>query len=177
MDSIYVKTFLAFIIGLYGIYLLYASIKRFLVCSKARTEYVNDNTRNPNKVKKMPIPTIALCVFMVLLGVFGIVVSAQGSNDALTFVAYVFLITYAISLGFEGTYKNTIYFDDDGFFYEDTFYRFRNVNGIDFVEGFRKRSEVRLTTTSDKLPLPYNFALTLKEELLQYRKKRKIKKR
>lgn len=169
MDIVFVIAILGF-----GLFVVMNSIKKFMVGNKARNEYLSEKVKQREVVQNSPLWVI-IYIGVALLGVVGSFFEVRGPRDWFMFAAYIFLVLYAISFFFEYGVKKMIIFDEDGFFFEHSYYRYRNVNGVEITKGIFKRQEVRFTKDLEPLRLPAKFGTLLKEKIQLYRKRRKLK--
>lgn len=172
MNSEIIRMLALAAIVVYGVYLVYGSIRKFIVCSKARKQHLLEKRKNTELIRDYAIWVLAYGI-VVAIAIFGIVYEVNHKQDLLMIAAYGFLIMYILSFYIEFITRRIIIFDDDGFFYEETYYRYRSINGVDPVKGIIKRYEIRLTTSADKLQIPHKFGELVKEHFNAYRKKRK----
>lgn len=175
MDSKIINLLLVALIVVYGVFLVFDSIKKFVECTKARRAYVKEHKHQVEPIRDFALWMIGY-LLIACFGALGIFLELRNNKDIFVLSAYGFLIVYIFSFLLELITRRTIIFDDEGFFYEKTYYRYRSVNGVDVAKGIIKRYDIRLTTTSDKFQMPAKLAEMLKDHLVVYRKKRKIKK-
>ena len=174
MDSNIITSLIVVAIIAYGLFVVFTNVKKHIACNQAKKIFMQGN-KHPHEIISDYIPWIIACVLiMVLIGI-AVVYEIQNKGDMVTLAAYGFVILWVLSLISELMVRRTIIFNEDGFFYEKTFHRFRSINAATPMGGVFGRYEIRLTTTSEKIQLPKKFGTILKERLDTYQQKRKKK--
>jgi len=160
------------IIG-YGLFVMFTNIKRYVKCTKAKKEFL-ETTKEQIEVFSDALIWCVGCIVVTMLIAFALVYEIQNTKDELSIATYTFAILFLLSMISEFLIKRTILFSDTGFFYEETFHRFRNVRKIERAKGMFVRYEVQIA--SNKQIVPKKIGNLLMKHYEDYKKEKKKRK-
>lgn len=172
MNNVYVKAILMIGLICYGAYLLFTAMKQFYKHIKAKKEFIKKE-----KGKYVAEKSYVLWMLLYFAGAVVGVISTFYQIQLEEYViasAFVFVTLCLIAMGLDAIIKRQALFAEDGFFFENDFYRYRSVTRVkrknSFIGGYTmyvlNKGEIGIATKTGEM---------LETQLKQYKKNKKNK--
>lgn len=116
---------------------------------------------------------------MIAMSCVAFVLMFMSPNLARNGQTYYYYLAYGciglvfLGLAIDSYTHRRVYITEDGFFFEDTYYRFRMVANFEFKNGIITRNCTVLMSNRDKIVVPKKIGLLLQEKQKAYKKAKK----
>ncbi len=169
----YFSLILIVIIIAYALYNLYKVGKVFNEHMNSKKAFI---TKSKGKYDTQQDYTLWVAIFVVIL-VVSIVMMAKNmmAKEYLTTAAFLFLFIFCISLIMDALITRQALFDEDGFFYETKYYRFRTISDLKPRSSLMPSYDMYLSTGSS-VRISRKMGDRLEKELKAYKQRKKNRK-
>ncbi|OCN05862.1 hypothetical protein A4S06_07415 [Erysipelotrichaceae bacterium MTC7] len=158
-----------FILG-FGGYMLYKSINRFAKHKQAKNEYLEGHEKANKAMHNDAALWSLMSIAIIAMAIVGILMEVNGNMDVVTMAAYMFVIFWGTSLLFDVFIRRNIIFDDNGYFYDTEYTKYRSVISVIPHQGLMPRYDVSLTNGKE-VSMPRKYGKILEEKAKNKKKK------
>lgn len=175
MEGIEIKDYvIAAAIVLYGAYLTFKSVHLYFVGQKAKKEFkkTHKGYEEVNQAQLYFYMFVVLCI----VGIVMIFISTGKDVKELFYfrVAYLMMVIVCSGMALDSLSKRHAIFDENGFFYEKSYFRFRSISGIDRNKGLMRNMQIH-TLDEDKIMISKKMGQIFDERYENWRKRKKNK--
>ncbi|MDY5232339.1 MAG: hypothetical protein SPH17_01845 [Faecalicoccus sp.] len=156
-----------------SLFTIYETARRYQRYQKTLQEFQSAHS-NHEDIDLSLWPMVGMIVLAVLIFIVCGVTLTTGIEASYT-VIYVCLGILFLALAVDNRIRYRCSFAKDGFFYEDTFYRFKALRDIQFKDGLFKKSYLVISAGSQEIPCTYKIGKIIQEKQTQWKKEKKRK--
>lgn len=156
-----------------SLFTIYETAKRYQRFQKTWQEFQSAHS-NHEDIDLSLWPMVGMIILAVLIFIVCGVTLTTGIEASYT-VIYVCLGILFLALAVDNRIRYRCSFAKDGFFYEDTFYRFKALRDIQFKDGLFKKSYLVISAGSQEIPCTYKIGKIIQEKQTQWKKEKKRK--
>lgn len=166
--------FVVIIVLVFGYYTV-RSLQQYHQFRIASKEFLASHTdTEPYRSSKAWFVWIALgCALSLFFAILGTMDQSMDLSSTISFYA---LAVAFVGLYAEGYTRRNVWYTDDGFFFIDTYYRFRSIRGFEEKGKFAKSMEITLTN-QEYLDLPVGLGTDIRNRYEQWKVNKKKNKR
>lgn len=173
-NNIWFKIIIGVILVGYMAFIFYQSLKGGIAYKK---EF--GNFKNSHKHYEATVDGGYWVWIMIAMSCLAFVLMFMSPNLARNGQTYYYYLAYGciglvfLGLAIDSYTHRRVYITEDGFFFEDTYYRFRMVANFEFKDGILTHNCTVLMSNRDKIVVPKKIGLLLQEKQKAFKKAKK----
>ncbi len=156
-----------------SLFTIYETAKRFQRYKKTLQEFHAAHAKHED-VNLSLWPMVGMLALSLLIFIVCGITLFTGIEASYTII-YICLGILFLALAVDNRIRYQCSFAKDGFFYEDTFYRFKAIREVQFKEGIFKKCFLVISAGSQEIPCTYKIGKLIQTKQAQWKKEKKRK--